>query len=58
MHIPYTDEFININQRIELTFKQVAYRISYSFMVDVSSFDVNHHLLCGVEDRSAVMRTF
>ena len=29
VHIPYTAEFININQRIELAFKQVAYGISY-----------------------------
>jgi len=33
MHIPYTAEFINRN-RVELTFKQVTYGISYSFMID------------------------
>jgi len=34
VHILYTVEFININRRIELAFKQVAYEISYSFMVE------------------------
>jgi len=31
MHIPYTAEFINRNQRIELAFKHIV--MSYSFMV-------------------------
>jgi len=35
MHIPYAAEFINRNQRIELAFKQVAYGISFSIMVDM-----------------------
>jgi len=34
MYIPYTVEFINRKERIELTFKQVTYVISYSYMVD------------------------
>ena len=34
MHIPYTAEFMNRNERIELAFKQVAYGILYSFMLD------------------------
>jgi len=34
MHIPYTAELIHRNQRIELTYKQVAYVIRYIYMVD------------------------
>jgi len=34
MHIPYTAEFININQLIELALSQVANEIAYSVMVD------------------------
>jgi len=34
MHIPYTAEFMNRNERIEMAFKQVAYGILYSFMLD------------------------
>jgi len=34
MHIPYTVEFINSYQRIELTYKEVAYIKSYSYMVE------------------------
>ena len=34
MHIPFTAKLINRNQQIELAFKQVAYGILYSFMVD------------------------
>jgi len=46
--IPYTAEFINRNQRIELTNKQVAFVIFYSNMVDYCS--VTNHLRC-VGDR-------